>query len=389
MRIGYVTTYDVLDNSQWPQESTGLFTAGRYISQALEAQSVHLEYLGPLPKKKLPITRIKWLFYRNIFKQDYYSWAEPFVIQNYANQISRKLSNIDVDVILTPENVVPIAYLKAKQPIVLYTDATIASLVKFYPYLSNLCQETLKQLHDMEKKALENCQLAIYTSEWAAQTAIDIFQINPAKVKVIPWGPNIDCDRTRDDISQIVESKAPSPCKLLFLGFEWDRKGGDIALEVTKELNSQGLITELIVVGANPPNRELLPDFVKVVGKIDKSNQAGKEKLNQILAGSHFLILPTKAETFGHVFCEANSFGVPCLTSDVGGIPTVIKDGLNGKKFSLTAEISEYCQYIISIMNNYQEYKKLALSSFGEYESRLNWNVAAGNLKTILKEVIE
>lgn len=389
MRIGYVTTYDVLDNSQWPQESTGLFTAGRYISQALEAQSVHLEYLGPLPKKKLPITRIKWLFYRNVFQQDYYSWAEPFVLQNYANQIYRKLSNIDVDVILTPENVVPIAYLKAKQPIVLFTDATIASLVKFYPYLSNLCQETLKQLYDMEKKALENCQLAIYTSEWAAQTAIDIFKINPAKVKVIPWGPNIDCDRTRDDISQIVESKAPSPCKLLFLGFEWDRKGGDIALEVTKELNAQGLTTELIVVGANPPNRELLPDFVKVVGKIDKSNPAGKEKFNQILADSHFLILPTKAETFGLVFCEANSFGVPCLTSDVGGIPTVIKDGLNGKKFSLTAEISEYCQYITSVMNNYQEYKKLALSSFGEYESRLNWMTAAEDLKTMLKEVIE
>ena len=389
MRIAYVTTYDVFDNSQWPQQYTGLFTAGRYISQALEAQSVNLEYLGPLPKKKFPITRIKWLFYRNVFQQDYYSWAEPFVLKNYAHQILQKLSNIDVDVILTPENVVPITYLKAKQPIVLYTDATIASLINFYPYLSNLCQETLRQLYDMEKKALENCQLAIYTSEWAAQTAIDIFKINPAKVKVIPWGPNLDCDRTKDDINQIVESRVLSPCKLLFLGFEWDRKGGDIALEVTKELNARGLKTELIVVGTNPPNRELLPNFVKVIGKIDKSNQAGKEKLNQILADSHFLILPTKADASPHVLCEANSFGLPCLVSNIGGIPTIIQDGLNGKKFSLTAEISEYCQYITSVMNNYQEYKQLALSSFWEYESRLNWMIAAQNLQTMLKEVIK
>ncbi|MGB3510841.1 MAG: glycosyltransferase [Microcoleaceae cyanobacterium] len=327
------------------------------------------------------------MFYRKFFQQDYYSWAEPFVLKNYANQISQKLSNIDVDVILTPENVVPIAYLKAKQPIVLYTDATIASLINFYPYLNNLCQETLKQIYDMEKKALDNCELAIYTSEWAAQTAIDIYKINSAKVKVIPWGPNLDCDRTKDDINQIVESRLPSPCKLLFMGFEWSIKGGDIATEVAKELNAKGLNTELIVVGANPPNSESLPDFVKAIGKIDKFNQAGKEKFNQILSDSHFLILPTKAETFGHVFCEANSFGVPCLTSDIGGIPTVIKDGLNGKKFSLTAEISEYCQYITSVMNNYQEYKKLALSSFGEYESRLNWVTAAQTLQTILKRI--
>ena len=388
MKIGYVTTYDVLDNSQWSQQYTGLFTAGRYISQALESQSVSLEYLGPLQKKKFPITRAKWLFYRKVFQKDYYRWTEPFVLKNYAKQISEKLANLDVDVILTPENVVPIAYLKAKRPIVLYTDATIASLVDFYPYLSNLCQETLRKLHDLEKRALENCQLAIYTSDWAAQTAIDIYKINPAKVKVIPWGPNLDCNRTRDDIDKIVTSRIPSPCKLLFLGFEWSRKGGDIALEVTKELNTQGLSTELIVVGAKPPNSELLPDFVKVIGKIDKSNPAGREKFNQILADCHFLILPTKAETFGHVFCEANSFGMPCLTSDVGGIPTVIKDGLNGQKLSLTAAISEYCQYIISVMSNYQEYKKLALSSFEEYESRLNWMAAAHSLQTMLKEII-
>lgn len=162
-----------------------------------------------------------------------------------------------------------------------------------------------------------------------------------------------------------------------------------VSLEVTKELNARGLTTELIVVGANPPNRELLPNFVKVIGKIDKSRPEGRKKFNQILADSHFLILLTKADASPHVLCEANSFGVPCLASDIGGIPTIIQDGLNGKKFSLTAEISEYCQYITSVMNNYQEYKQLALSSFGEYESRLNWMTAGQNLQTILKEVIE
>lgn len=389
MRIAYITTYDVFDSSQWPRQNTGLFTAGYRISKALTDRSVSLEYVGPLSKSKSPITRIKWLFYRNVFQKDYYSWAEPFVLKNYANQIHKKLSNLDVDVILTPENVVPIAFLKAEQPIVLYTDAAIASMVEFYPYLSNLCPETLQKIYEMERRALENCALAIYTSEWAAQTAIDIYDINPDKVKVVPWGPNLDCHRTIDDINRILESKPASPCKLLFLGFEWSRKGGDIALEVAKELNASGLNTELIVVGANPPQSRRLPDFVKPIGKVDKSNEEGQKKFDQILSDSHFLILPTKAETFGHVFCEANSFGVPCLTSDVGGIPTVIRDGLNGKKFALTADISEYCKFVTSAMNNYEEYKKLALSSFIEYQSRLNWMTGAKSLKNLLQGAIQ
>lgn len=388
MRIAYVTTYDVFDSAQWNQEHTGLFTAGRYLAQSLESASLSLEYIGPLQKRRSPITRAKWLYYRNFFHQDYYSWTEPFILKDYAQQIEKKLSTLNVDIILTPENVIPIAYLKAKQPIVLYTDAPIGALVNFYSYMSNLCQETLDRLYDLEKRAIDNCELVIYTSDWAAQEAIKLYNVNPAKVKIIPWGATVECDRTKNDIQNIIESRHPSPCKLLFLGFDWDRKGGDIALEVAKQLNKNSLKTELIVVGANPPNQDKLPDFVKIIGKIDKSHPEGKHQLDQIFADSHFLILPTKAETYGLVFCEANSFAVPCIASDSGGIPTVIRDGLNGNKFSLSAQISDYCQFITTLMDNYKEYKKLALSSFQEYESRLNWAMAAQTLKSMMVEII-
>lgn len=388
MRIAYVTTYDVFDSAQWNQEHTGLFTAGRYLAKSLESASLSLEYIGPLQKRRSPITKAKWLYYRNFYHQDYYSWTEPFILKHYARQIEKKLSTLNVDIILTPENVIPIAYLKAKQPIVLYTDAAIGNLVNFYPYLSNLCQETLDQLYDLEKRAIDNCELVIYTSDWAAQEAIKLYNVNPAKVKVIPWGANLECDRTKDDIEKIINSRPSSPCKLLFLGFDWDRKGGEIALEITKELNANGLKTELIVVGATPPNADKLPDFVKIIGKIDKSQPEGKNKLDQILADAHFLILLTKADASPHVLCEANSFGVPCLTSDIGGIPTIIQDSVNGKTFSSTAKISEYCEYIFRIMNHDDNYRQIASTSFQEYESRLNWGKTAENLKTTLQPIL-
>ncbi|GJD17235.1 hypothetical protein RIVM261_021910 [Rivularia sp. IAM M-261] len=44
-----------------------------------------------------------------------------------------------------------------------------------------------------------------------------------------------------DDIHTIIKAKKPIPCKLLFIGVDWVRKGGDIALEVVKELNENGL----------------------------------------------------------------------------------------------------------------------------------------------------
>lgn len=49
------------------------------------------------------------------------------------------------------------------------------------------------------------------------------------------------------------------------------------------------------------------------------------------------------------VFAEASSFGVPSLATNVGGIPTAIKDGLNGKTFQLCANAENDCGYVLDL----------------------------------------
>ena len=72
----------------------------------------------------------------------------------------------------------------------------------------------------------------------------------------------------------------------------------------------------------------------------------------------------------------------------MGGIPTIIRDDLNGKTFDREADVTAYCEYIINIFANYSEYKKLALSSFNEYQSRLNWSVAGRTVRDVLETVM-
>lgn len=161
---------------------------------------------------------------------------------------------------------------------------------------------------------------------------------------------------------------------------DWLRKGGNIAFEIAKELNKSGLETELTIIGCQPTIDEPMPNFIRSLGFTSKSTKKGLNEINSLLARSHSLILPSRAEAFGIVFCEANSFGVPCLSTNVGGIPTAIRDDLNGKTFSRDANITEYCTYV----SNYSQHKNLALSSFNEYQFRLNWSVAGQTVKKLL-----
>lgn len=389
MKIAYITDFDPADYMKnWSRQEIGHGGRCDYMAKSLENQSITVNYLGLLNAKKSFIHKVKNRFYTAILRQTYHNWAEPIFSQNFAKQIQHKLSIIKPDIVFTSDPNL-ISYLDCTQPIAIWTDTVYAGLINFYPSYFNICRESLRHLKTLDRLALQNCSLVILASEWAAKTVIDNYKIDPSKVKVVPLGANFECDRTRDDVKTMIKSRPTNLCKLLFLGVDWFRKGGNVALEVVKSLNKAGFPAELKVVGVEPSSDEPLPDFVHSMGFIDKSQDRGLAKLNHLLAESHFLILPSRAECFGHVFCEANSFGVPCLATKVGGIPTVIRDHVNGKTFDLDADISEYSNYIISVMSKDSEYERLALSSFDEYQSRLNWSVAGQTVNGFLRELID
>jgi glycosyltransferase involved in cell wall biosynthesis len=383
MKLAYVTTYDSRSLRGY-EEWSGL---GFYIARSLKSQDIPLEYIGPLEEKFIfkAIRKYKRAYYKLFQQRNYEKDSELLILKDYAHQISKKLSTTQADVVFSA-TVRPIVYLECKQPIVFWADATGVGLMDFYPQYNNLCQESFESWHMMEKLALEKCKLAIYASDWAAQTAIEYYSADPAKVKVVPFGANIDSYKTLSEIKDLIEARPSNQCKLLFLGVDWYRKGGDVALKVAEGLNHSGLPTELTVVGCEPIVEETLPSFVKSLGFISKSTSAGKERINQLIAESHFLILPSRAECYGVVFCEANSFGTPCISRNVGGIPTIIKPNVNGNLFDLNADISEYCDYITNLFENYSSYKDLALSSFHEYKSRLNWSTSGRIVKDLLLE---
>ena len=381
MKIAYVTNFDARTlSNKWSG-------TGYYIAQSLQKQSIPLDYIGPLEDRLAlqVLSKLKSRYYKYLAK-NYIKYINSLILKDYGKQIYKKLESIEADIVFSAGSD-SIAYLECNQPIVFWADATFANIIDFYPGYSNLCKESLQNAHLIQSISLQKSQLAIYSSDWAAQTAINYYNADPKKVKVVPFGANIESDHNIDEIKAAIESRPTNKCKLLFLGVDWFRKGGDVALEVAEKLNNSGLKTELTIVGCQPSVDEALPDFVKVLGFIPKSTSEGKKKIYQLIADSHFLILPSIADCTPIVFSEANSLGVPCISRRVGGITTIIKDDLNGKLFDRDSDPTEYSEYIYDIFTNYNQYKQLALSAFNEYESRLNWRVAGQQVRDLLMKL--
>lgn len=375
MNISYITTYNAADIRQW----SGL---GYYISSALRQQGGNLQMIGEIDIHASKYLDFKRKIYQRLGKR-FLPERVPWLVKQAALQAERRILS-SANVIFSPSTL-PIGYIRSNRPKVFYTDATFAGMLNYYPYLSDVCAESIRHGNQVEQTALNSCALAIYSSDWAARSAIENYHVNPSKVIVVPFGANVEDNRSLNDIRYIVQQKDKKICHLLFLGVEWERKGGNIAVEITRLLNLNGLPTVLHVAGIPANVLQDEPPYVINHGFISKHTSEGQNKLYNLFSQCHFLLLPTRADCTPVVFPEANSFGLPCITTNTGGISSVIKDDVNGKMFSLAADAADYTQFIYENFLTPGAYQQLCLSSFNEYATRLNWNASGQAIMDLLK----
>lgn len=384
MKILFVTTYDARDIRNWSgipyYLGKGFLDAGIHVEFISEPNFLHDKYWK---------FRLKDIFYNKILKKKwgkYISFYEPQNLKFIANQVKKRIDKIEDGIIFSP-GTIPIAYLNTDKPVVFWTDATFAVMENYYEDFNDLCKRTIKNCHSYERNAVKRSSLAIFSSQWAAKSSIKDYGAKPENVKVIPYGANIECKRALDDIKKNNLLKSRSVCKLLFIGKDWKRKGAEIAINVARELNKQNIKTELTLIGCLPPENLCLPQFVHALGFIDKSTKEGESLINKLYLESHFFILPTIAEAMGVVFCEANSFGLPVITTNTGGISTIIRNDVNGKMFDLDFDIIECVKYIEDIFSNLKRYNNYSLNSFNEYIDRLNWQMSIDKCISYMKDL--
>ena len=384
MKISIVTIYKSSKIDSFSKKSSWSGTVYN-MAKTLRKRGINVEHIEKLNNKFKVFLKIKKFYYLLFFKKGYLINREPFVLKSYSRQIIKSLKKSNSDVILSPSTL-PIAYLKTQKPIILWIDATFAGINDFYPSFSNLCEETKKNGNIIEQLAFNKCSLVIFTSNWAAKTVFENYKIDPKKIKIIPFGGNVNHNNEISDINKIFKLKSFKKCKLLFIGTDWENKGGPMALNVTKQLNRMGMESELHIVGCRPKLQDY--KYVKVHGFRKITTEYERCYMDKLFKFSHFLIVPSQSECYGLVFTEASSFGLPSITTNVGGIPSVVTNGVNGYKFELTDSIEKYCDCIIKLMLSKIEYKNLSFSSFKEYENKLSWNKSSKSLENLLKTVL-
>lgn len=169
----------------------------------------------------------------------------------------------------------------------------------------------------LHRIVLSRCTFVAPWSEWAARSFVDDYGVPPERVKVIPPG----VDLTQWTVPNRPEISRDEPFKLLFVGADFERKGGPLLVDVFRHYLADRCELHLVTkadVAESPGIRVYRGFGINEPGLLD------------LYARCHALVLPTRADCFSLASIEAMACGLPVISCPVGGIPEIVIPGHTG-----------------------------------------------------------
>jgi glycosyltransferase involved in cell wall biosynthesis len=170
-----------------------------------------------------------------------------------------------------------------------------------------------------QRRVFRRATALVAHSEWVKQSMILSYGVRPERVSVIPLGIEV---KDWAMPTRVPSNFASRPARLLFVGGQFERKGGRILLEAfTNGLSKR---CELDIV-----TRDQFVDADESV-RVHRGVNAGSSEIKQLFAKADIFVFPTLGDCSPQVVIEAMASGLPVISTEVGAIGEEVEDGVTG-----------------------------------------------------------
>jgi hypothetical protein len=186
-------------------------------------------------------------------------------------------------------------------------DMTVRQGASSHPVFSRMSEPARASWERRRARLYERARMCAVSSHWAGESLRRDYGLAPARVAVVGLGANHRASGAERDWS--------TP-RYLFVGIDWQRKGGPQVLRAFSAVREVHPDALLDVVGGHPPLRE---PGVNGHGVLAQTLARDRRRALELFARATCFVMPSAVEPFGIVYIEAASSGLPSIATSVGG----------------------------------------------------------------------
>ncbi len=259
-------------------------------------------------------------------------------------------------------------------PLFHVTDATPAFLREAYGWAIPPGADTI------ETRLAARAARVIYSSRTMAARAPADLRLPGLAPAAVPFGVNLE-----ELPGRCPEKPSLNRLNLLFVGLDWARKGGDVAVAALNRLNADRPRATLNVVGRCPTRYRDHPEIV-ATGFVNKSSARGRARLSALYRDAHLLVLPSRGDCTPMVVAEAMAHGTPVLATDTGGIAEQVGGGGAGRVLPPCTPPEDWAEAILSMTADRDGYKMASDAAFDRAHGLFSWDSWAAAVGTVVRQ---
>lgn len=224
----------------------------------------------------------------------------------------------------------------------------------------------------------------------SSYTAREISEIAPTNITIIPFGAAITVSDQKLSVPKDNRIK-----NILLVGRLVERKGVRYLIEAVALINKT-IEANLTIVGEGS-EKSNLEAFVKEKALEHKVNFTGKvtqSQLEECYRKCDIFVLPavtdSKGDTegLGVVLLEAMAYRKPVIGSELGGIPDIIKNGLNGLMVPEKDSV-KLADAILQILQKPEIAQRFGEAGFQFVNANFSWDKIINDIMKLYREVCQ
>jgi glycosyltransferase involved in cell wall biosynthesis len=260
-----------------------------------------------------------------------------------------------------------------KTPYVTFNDYTMALSIKYPEWAPHPSEQ--EKWFGLEKDLYENATYIFATSENTRRSFISDYGVRSEKVIRVSYGVALEDIKEGD---KIYDGKT-----ILFVGFDFKRKGGYVLLEAFEEVRKIIKDARLVIVG---PNKDYYPidrPGVKMIGSAED-----KGLLRILYQQASLFVMPSLCEPFGLVFLEAMGYKLPCIGTAVDAMSEIIQDEKTGFLVP-PGDVHSLAERMLLLLNDRELSKEMGNEGFRQLKQKFRWEDMGDKIDIFLTKCIE